>query len=50
MITIFDKETGKKTWCLGSWYEKGIYIFGWVYFVIFIVAFLIGFVAGLLGL
>jgi hypothetical protein len=44
MKTTFNTETGVKTWHLDKWYEKTIYISGYI----FVIFFTIGFVAGVL--
>lgn len=50
MKSIFDKETGKKTWELDKWYEKTIYIIGYVLSILYVFSFAIGFTVGFLGI
>jgi len=45
------KVTNKQRndWIIETWYEKVIYVVGFISVVVYVVAFLIGFVAGLAG-
>jgi len=45
------KVTNKQhnDWVIETWYEKVIYVVGFISVVVYVVAFLIGFVAGLAG-
>ena len=35
-------------WKLTKWYEKVVYIIGWIYTVLMLLAFIVGFVEGVL--
>lgn len=45
------KVTNKQhtDWIIETWYEKVIYVVGFISVVVYVAAFLIGFVAGLAG-
>ena len=47
MKTIINKEEMRKEWILGAWFEKTLYVFGWVSFVYFAFFFSLGFLGEL---
>ena len=47
MQTKFDAETGKTAWIMDKWYQKTLYVLGWIYFVLFTLGFIIGFINAL---
>jgi len=50
MKTIVNKEEMKREWVLTNFWEKALYVIGWVSFVWFSFTFTIGFCIGILGL
>lgn len=44
-----DGFTHVKEWHLTRWYEKVLYVLGWVLTIWFILAFVVGYVVGYLG-
>ena len=52
MNRIFDKETGKSTWELDRWFDKALWIGGWLvvaYMGLMALAFIVGFAIGVAG-
>jgi hypothetical protein len=49
MNTTYSPDTGKRTWGLTRWYEKTIYVIGFICTIYFAIAFMVGFVIGLMG-
>jgi hypothetical protein len=45
MISKYNEETKQVEWIISRWYDKVLYVCGWL----FAIAFLIGFVDGLMG-
>ena len=43
----FDAETGKFTWLITEWWQKTIYVIGWIYVILFLAGFIVGFVSTL---
>lgn len=49
MKRIVDKEELRVHWQLTGWYEKTIYVVGFITTVVLVVSFVTGFISGLLG-
>jgi len=45
----YFKETGKTTWSMESWFEKMMYIIGWISSIYLALCFFVGFMIGFMG-
>jgi hypothetical protein len=49
MRKLINHEELKKEWILETWFEKFIYVWGWITLIWMGLAFIIGFVSALIG-
>ena len=47
MKTNYNPETGKTTWELNKWYQKTIYVMGFIALIIWSISFIYGFIIGI---
>jgi hypothetical protein len=47
MKRIINKEELRVEWNLDKWYEKCVYVFGWIYTILVMIGFIVGFVEAL---
>jgi len=48
MIRYYNENTHMFEWKISHWYEKVIFVLGWIYTALLVLAFGIGFIAGIL--
>ena len=47
MRIIANQEELKREWVLNRWYEKTVYVFGFIYTMLLLIAFIFGFIQNL---
>lgn len=48
MKRIVDKEEMRVNWLINHWYEKVVYVVGYIFTAIMVVSFIVGFISGLM--